>query len=87
MVRLLSSNLPCRGPRSHAGSASGDPSGTKMPLYCMAPSPAEPREGCAGRDRRERCVTQWSTGAKRTPQQPGPPAGAIRQARAGAPIR
>jgi hypothetical protein len=29
MVRLLSSNLPCRGPRSHAGSASGDPSGTR----------------------------------------------------------
>jgi hypothetical protein len=27
MVSLLSSNLPCRGPRSHAGSASGDPSG------------------------------------------------------------
>jgi hypothetical protein len=28
MGKLLSSNLPCRGPRSHAGSASGDPSGT-----------------------------------------------------------
>ncbi|MCS6934622.1 MAG: hypothetical protein NZM35_05675 [Chitinophagales bacterium] len=24
-------------------------------------------EGCEGRDHRERCVTQWSTGAKRTP--------------------
>ncbi|MCS6935834.1 MAG: hypothetical protein NZM35_11915 [Chitinophagales bacterium] len=26
-----------------------------------------PGEGCVGRDHRERCETQWSTGAKRTP--------------------
>jgi hypothetical protein len=33
MGKLLSSNLPCRGPRSHAGSASGDPSGTFVQIH------------------------------------------------------
>ena len=32
------------------------------------------REGCAGRDRRERCATEWSTEAKRTPQPARPDA-------------